>query len=46
MKAQEVGVTYKGKIYICQMAFSVINPISEVRCVLVEDKGVFEVNKD
>lgn len=46
MKAQEVGVTYKGKIYVCQIAFSLINPTSEVRCMLVEDKGVFEINKN
>ena len=46
MKAQEVGVTYKGKIYVCQIIFSFVNPTSEVWCMIVEDKGVYEINKD
>ena len=45
MASQEVGVTYKGQIYVCQITFSLMNPTSEVRCVIVEDKGVFEVDK-
>ena len=41
MQTQEVGVTYKGNIYVCQITFSIMLPTSEVKCFNVEDKGLY-----
>lgn len=46
MQTQEVGVTYKGNIYVCQITFSIVFPTSEVKCFNVEDKGLYSVNTE
>lgn len=46
MKTQEVGVAYKGKIYVCQITLNIIVPISEVKCFNIEDKGLYSVNSN
>ena len=46
MKTQEVGVAYKGKIYVCQITLNIIVPISQVRCFNTEDKGLYSVNSN
>jgi len=46
MQTQEVGVTYKGNIYVCQITFSIMLPTSEVKCFNVEDKGLYSVNTE
>ena len=43
LQTQEVGVTYKGNIYVCQITFSLMGRTSEVRCFNVEDKGLYSV---
>ena len=44
MQTQEVGVTYKGNIYVGQITSSIMSPTSEVKCFNVEDKGLYSVN--
>ena len=46
MQTQEIGVAYKGTIWVCQITLSLIVPTSEVRCFNIEDKGVYSVNTD